>query len=592
MMFPEEFQFIRPYWLYGFIPLILLVLYMFRHKLRNKKWESLCDKELLPYILIGDEPASKRLSAILTLIAGTLILISLAGPAWEKLPQPVFSTQSALVIGLDLSRSMNATDINPSRLERARFKISDILKNRAEGETALLVYAGDSFTVTPLTDDTATIESQLMALTTDIIPAQGNRTDLALTKAVELLKQAGSSKGDILLITDEIDFDRNRVLAEAVKNDGYRLSVLGIGTSQGAPITLADGSFFKDQSGQIVIPKLNEEPMRQLALSGSGQYIKMTVDDEDITNLSEKFSSNYSETDLTETDFETDVWREQGPWLLLLLVPLVLTAFRRGALIALLVFCLPYPHDASAIEWDSLWKRPDQRAEKLLEDGNAKTAAELFEDPAWKGAANYRAGDFDNAIRQLEDVEGIENQYNLGNSFARKGMYEQAIALYNEVLEMNPEHEDAKYNKELLEQEQQNQQQQQQPQQSYNDQNQQQQDQEQQQQDQSQDQQNQDQAQQQMDQQDQQNQDQEQQMQETEQQAEDAQEQQPDEEQQQDPGRMDPMQANLDQPDEEEQATEQWLRRIPDDPGGLLRRKFLLQYQQRQRERIPGEKQW
>lgn len=71
-MFPEEFQFIRPYWLYGFIPLILLVIYMFRHKLRNKKWESLCDKELLPYILIGDEPASKRLSAILTLLAGTL----------------------------------------------------------------------------------------------------------------------------------------------------------------------------------------------------------------------------------------------------------------------------------------------------------------------------------------------------------------------------------------------------------------------------------------------------------------------------------------------------------------------------------------
>ena len=310
----------------------------------------------------------------------------------------------------------------------------------------------------------------------------------------------------------------------------------------------------------------------------------------DITKLSEKFSSNYSEDDLTETDFETDIWREQGPWLLLLLVPLVLTAFRRGALIALLVFCLPYPQDASAFEWDTLWKRPDQRAEKLLEDGNAKMAAELFEDPAWKGAANYRAGEFEAAISQLESVEGIENRYNLGNAFARKGMYEQAIALYNEVLEIDPEHEDAKYNKELLEQEQQEQEQQQQPQQSYNDQNQQQ-DQEQQQQDQSQDQQNQDQAQQQQD-QEQQNQDQEQQMQETEQQAEDAQEQQPDEEQQQDPGRQDPMQANLDQPDEEEQATEQWLRRIPDDPGGLLRRKFLLQYQQRQRERIPGEKQW
>ncbi len=589
-MWPEEFQFIRPYWLYGFIPLIILVMYMFRHKLRNKKWESLCDKELLPYILIGDEPASRRTSAIVTLVAGTLVFLSLAGPTWEKLPQPVFSTQSALVIALDLSRSMNATDVNPSRLERARFKVADILQQRAEGETALLVYAGDSFTVTPLTDDAATIESQLMALTTDIIPAQGNRTDLAMSKAVDLLKQAGASQGDILLITDEVDFDRNRVLAETIQNDGYRLSILGIGTLQGAPITLADGSFFKDRSGQIVVPTLNEEPMRQLASSGGGIYIKMTVDDEDITGLSEYFSSNFSDDDLSETDFETDVWREQGPWLLLLLVPLVLTAFRRGALIALVIFCLPYPQDASAFEWQSLWFRADQRAEKLMEEGNVESAAELFEDPAWKGAANYRAGKFDEAILQLQNIEGIENRYNLGNALARKGMYEQAIGLYNEVLEAIPEHEDARYNKELLEQELQNQQQQQQqPQQSFSDQNQQQQEQDQQQQDQGQDQQNQDQAQQQQDQQEQE-QDQSEQMQETEQQAEKAEEQQPEE--QQDPGRMDPMQANLDQPDEEQQATEQWLRRIPDDPGGLLRRKFLLQYQQRQRERIPGEKQW
>jgi len=368
------------------------------------------------------------------------------------------------------------------------------------------------------------------------------------------------------------------------------LSILGIGTLQGAPITMADGSFFKDRSGQIIVPTLNEEPMRQLASTGGGLYMKMTVDDEDIIGLSEYFSSNFSDDDLSETDFETDVWREQGPWLLLLLVPFVLTAFRRGALIALLVFCLPYPQDAMAFEWESLWLRADQRAEKLMEQGNVESAAKLFEDPAWKGAANYRAGNFDEAITQLEDIEGIENQYNLGNALARKGMFEQAISLYNEVLKANPDHEDARHNKELLEQELENQQQQQQqPQKSFSDQNQQQQDQEQQQQDQGQDQQNQDQAQQQQDQQDQ-GQDQEQQMQETEQQAENSEQQQGEE--QQDPGKMDPMQANLDQPDEEEQATEQWLRRIPDDPGGLLRRKFLLQYQQRQRERIPGEKQW
>jgi len=587
-MLPDEFLFLRPYWMLAFIPLIIMLFIMVKRKLRNRKWESLCDKELLPHILIGDEPESKRTSAILLGLTGALLIFSLAGPVWEKLPQPVFSTQSALIIALDLSRSMNATDILPSRIDRARFKVTDILQKRGEGETALLVYAGDAFTVTPLTDDSATIESQLMALTTEIMPAQGNRTDIAMSKAIELLKQAGASKGDILFITDEIDLDRTEVLAQAISNDGYRLSILGIGTLEGAPITMADGNFFKDQSGQIVIPKLSEEPMRQLALTGAGRYQKMTVDDNDIDSLTTFFSSNYAEGDVELTDFETDVWREQGPWLLLLLIPMVLLVFRRGVLVMLVIMCLPYTEDVNAVEWDELWLRSDQIAKQELDNGDVEKAAEMFEDPAWKGAAHYRAGNFDDALKFLQETEGAENKYNLGNTLARKGMYEQAISLYDEVLAENPDNEDAKYNKKLLEEELEKQQEeQQQPQESTSDENQEQQDQQQ-------ENQNQDdsqQEQQQSDQQDEEDSGEDQQQQETAQQSENA-EEQPPEEQNQDPGQPEPLQANQDQAEEEKQATEQWLRRIPDDPGGLLRRKFLMQYQQKQRDRVPGEKLW
>jgi Ca-activated chloride channel family protein len=587
-MLPDEFLFLRPYWMLAFIPLIIMLFIMVKRKLRNRKWESLCDKELLPHILIGDEPESKRTSAILLGLTGALLIFSLAGPVWEKLPQPVFSTQSALIIALDLSRSMNATDILPSRIDRARFKVTDILQKRGEGETALLVYAGDAFTVTPLTDDSATIESQLMALTTEIMPAQGNRTDIAMSKAIELLKQAGASKGDILFITDEIDLDRTEVLAQAISNDGYRLSILGIGTLEGAPITMADGNFFKDQSGQIVIPKLSEEPMRQLALTGAGRYQKMTVDDNDIDSLTTFFSSNYAEGDAELTDFETDVWREQGPWLLLLLIPMVLLVFRRGVLVMLVIMCLPYTEDVNAVEWDELWLRSDQIAKQELDNGDVEKAAEMFEDPAWKGAAHYRAGNFDDALKFLQETEGAENKYNLGNTLARKGMYEQAISLYDEVLAENPDNEDAKYNKKLLEEELEKQQEeQQQPQESTSDENQEQQDQQQ-------ENQNQDdsqQEQQQSDQQDEEDSGEDQQQQETAQQSENA-EEQPPEEQNQDPGQPEPLQANQDQAEEEKQATEQWLRRIPDDPGGLLRRKFLMQYQQKQRDRVPGEKLW
>jgi Ca-activated chloride channel homolog len=582
-------MFLRPYCMLGFIPLLSVLFVVIKQKLRNRKWESLCDKELLPHILIGDEPVSRRTSAILLGLTGALVIVSLAGPVWEKLPQPVFSTQSALIIALDLSLSMNATDITPSRIERARFKVSDLLQKRGEGETALLVYAGDAFTVTPLTDDVATIESQLKALTVDIMPAQGNRTDIALSKAVELLKQAGASEGDILLITDEIDLNKTEVLAQAINNDGYRLSILGIGTSEGAPITMADGSFFKDQSGQIVIPKLSEVPMQNLALIGAGRYQKMTVDDVDVNNLDSFFSANYAEDDLTQTDFETDVWREQGPWLLLFLIPMVLLVFRRGMLVVFLIMCLPYTQDAAALEWEEMWLRTDQIAKQVLDEGEVESAAELFEDPAWKGAAHYRAGNFDEALKYLQDTEGLDNKYNLGNALARKGMYEQAISLYNEVLAAYPEHEDAIFNKELLEKELEQQQQEQQQQESTNDQNKEQQDQEQQQ-SQNEDSQ-QEQPQQESDQQDQQDPNEEQNQQETEKEDNESEEQPPDE---QDPeeGKPEPLQANEDQAEEEKQATEQWLRRIPDDPGGLLRRKFLMQYQQKQRERVPGEKLW
>jgi len=592
MIFLDQFHFLRPYWLFAFLPLAYLVWLLLKQKLSSQSWEAICDKELLPYILVGGLGNSRKLPAILLALCGTLAILSLAGPVWEKLPQPVFSTQSALVIALDLSRSMDVTDISPSRLARARYKVADILSRRAEGQTALLVYAGDTFTVTPLTDDTATIQSQLMALTTDIMPVQGNRTGIALSKATELLKQAGISKGDILLITDEVDLPRTESIASSLNKGGYRLSILGVGTAQGGPIIQPDGGFFRDQSGQIVIPGLLEEPMRQLATIGGGRYQKLVMDDSDIDALERFFSSNIEDDSLSQTEFETDIWSEQGPWLVVLLIPLAALVFRKGFLVLLVIICLPYPQTAEAFEWASLWFRDDQRAKQALDNGEHDRAAELFRDPAWRGAANYRAGNFDEAILSLQEMEQIDTIYNLGNALARKGMYAEAIAAYDRVLEQNPEHEDALHNKQLLEKEtaepeepppqqpdspqEQEQEQEQQDEKGEQDQG-----------EQSGDQEDGD-AQQGQPQQDEGGMDHEQQS--------DKPQQDPAEYAQtpSDDGEIDDGQQEDIEPeaDEEKQATEQWLRRIPDDPGGLLRRKFMYQYQQRRQERIPGEKLW
>ncbi len=589
----SQFHFLRPYRLLAVIPLLIAVWWMYKRKSGSRAWESVCDRELLPYILIGNVSTVTRLPVLLTALCGALAIVALAGPVWEKLPQPVYTSQSALVIALDLSMSMDATDISPSRLGRAKFKISDILDRRAEGQTALLVYAGDAFTVTPLTEDIATIKAMLRALTTDIMPVQGNRTELALSKAVELLKRAGASRGDILLMTDEVDIDRAETVAQAVISDGYRISILGTGTAQGAPVPRVDGSFLKDQAGRIVIPVLNEAPMRRLANEGGGRYLGMVMDDSDVSELDRFFGSEFTAGEITETGFETDLWREQGPWLLLLLLPLAALVFRRGYLVLLVAFCLPYTQPVQASTWDMFWKRPDQQANRAMEQGEYEKATELFEDPAWKGAAAYRAGKFAEAEKWLSGLDGIVNSYNYANALARQGRYADAIALYESILDTVPDHEDARFNKELLERE--LEQQQQQQQQSGEDQESADQDQEQ-------------------GDEERQN-DQGTEKQSGDEQAEDDQGLQepevkpdqdrsasPDHTDQDDTGMQEQASQMMDQSpqfleddsavDEEQQATEQWLRRIPDDPSELLRRKFLYQHQQRREARVPGEKSW
>ena len=600
------FHFLRPQWFFALIPLLLLIYLMFFRKTGNRSWEAICDEKLLPHILIRGLSGRRHVSMALTATGGLLAIMALAGPVWEKLPQPVFTSQNALVIALDLTRSMDASDVSPSRLERARFKIRDILEQREEGQTALLVYAGDAFVVTPLTDDTETIKSQLNALTTGIMPALGNRAGIAIAKGVDLLRQAGMRRGDVLLITDEVNLDEAKESAMELRNRGYRLSIMGVGTQHGVPVPLPDGGFLKGKDGEIIIPVLDEGPLRQLSASGGGKYIRLAKDDHDIALLTGYFTASARGNEQISTELETDVWREQGPWLVLCLLPLAALLFRRGYVFVLAFLLFPQPDPAYALDWDSLWLRKDQQGQRAMDAQDYEKAAELFNDPAWKAAAQHRSGDYQAAVGALEELGEVENHYNRGNSLARMGRYQEAIAAYDKALAELPEHEDAKFNKELLEKELEQQQSQQQDQGQRQAQDQQQ-DGQQSQQDQgrrqdeqgsekdqqgdnrqSQQEQNRQQGQ---DQQqaernaspDQDNQEQNQQRDMDEQEGRQG-DKRPDERQ---VARQEEAKA-----DEERQATEQWLRRIPDDPSGLLRRKFRYQYQQRNYQTDPDEQTW
>lgn len=601
----ELFHFLRPQWFVALLPLALLLWFLFFRKGAHSNWETVVDARLLPHVLIKGARATRRTAFILTATGGLLGIIALAGPVWEKLPQPVFSAQDALVIALDLTRSMDATDVSPSRLERARYKIRDILDQRREGQTALLVYSGEAFTVTPLTDDGETIKSQLNALETAIMPVTGNRTDKALTRALELLKQAGMGRGHVLLISDEAHPDRLGESVERLRGEGYRLSVLGTGTRHGTPVLLPDGGFLKGADGEIVIPVLDEDGLRRLAASGGGIYVRLTKDDQDTRLLAGAFSTAQPDGEKAGAEITADVWREQGPWLVLCLLPLAALVFRRGYILALALVLLPPPEAVYALDWEDLWLRQDQQGQRAMDAGDFTAAAELFADPAWKAAAQHRAGDYQGAIDSLEQLDDAQSNYNTGNALARLGRYHEAIAAYDRTLAQQPDHADAVFNRELLEQELERQQSQQQQ-----DRDRQQQQNPDQQQQQGQDQQDTGQQQdgeqsgrqqpgtpQTGDQRSGQDEGKQPQAQEPgardERQDLQAEQQPAPADSTREPSPADEIQGQARGDDlrtaEEQQAVDQWLRRIPDDPSGLLRRKFRYQYQQRDYEKNPDD---
>ena len=581
---PAEFQWLRPEWLYAIPVLILIAVLLARGKLGAGNWAAVIDKALLPYVLSRDPGRGSDYRWWLVGIGGVLALTALAGPAWERIEQPVYRDEQALVVALDLSRSMDAQDVAPSRLIRAKLKILDMINQRESGQTALIVYSANAFTVTPLTTDTDTIASLVNSLSTDIMPSRGSYPEVAIAKGGQLLEQASASFGEVLLITDGGSSPAAVAAARDLKASGYTLSVLGVGTTEGAPIPRVTGGFVTDNRGEIAVPRLEERGLRDLASEGGGRYARLSADSADLDVLLSGEVAGIG-TALGDDAMATDSWQEEGPWLLLLLLPLAAMAFRRGWVFLLVIFILPVPQQAYAASWTDLWLNKDQQGERALAADNPTDAAALFENEDWQAVADYKAGDFAGSATVFAQYDDPRNLYNLANAMAFQGQFDAAIDTYEQVLEVEPDNEDAAYNLELVksfkdqqEQEQQNQGDDQQStenpggegEQSDAEDDAQQQGSE-----------GESQANEQSDESDssQRGEDQmsEEDMQALQKELQRAAEEAEEGEQ---PDQMSEAElAELREAQEQEQAMEQWLRRIPDDPGGLLRRKFRHQYQ-------------
>ncbi|ANO52347.1 VWA domain-containing protein [Woeseia oceani] len=444
---PAEFHFLRPDWLWALPPVVLAIALLAQRRLSAGSWQRVVDPALVPYVLSSSQRHQGVYRWWLVLLGAVLAITALAGPAWNRVDQPVFRSDQALVIALDLSRSMDAQDLTPSRLVRARLKILDILDKRSAGQTALVVYSSNAFTVTPLTTDADTVAALVNSVSTDIMPSRGSYPVAAIDKARQLLDQAGSNNGEVLLIADGGSSLAAEQAARDLLDAGYRLSVLAVGTPEGAPIPRAEGGFVTDRSGQIAVPRLEADGLQMLAQAGGGRYSVITTDDADIERL---MAAPTSSSAAGDDERATDQWREEGPWLLLLLVPLAALAFRRGWVLVLVMAVLQFPQQAQALTWSDLWKTPDQQASELLAEGDAEAAAERFEHPDWEAVARYRAGQFAESAAAFSGRDGATALYNLGNSLARMSQFDSAIEAYEKSLAIDPTNEDAMYNRDLL----------------------------------------------------------------------------------------------------------------------------------------------
>ncbi len=450
---PVDFHFLRPMWFLALVPGLILLLALLRKKGSGASLQQFCDPSLLPHLLLNGHVLRKRRNLPITLLVLTLLLtvVSLAGPTWERQSQPVFRVQMARVLVLDLSGSMAAKDVSPSRLSRAVFKLRDILERSREGRTGLVVFGGDAHVVVPLTDDVQTIKSMLSALQVDIVPVQGDLLAPALEQASLLFSRGNAATGEIVLLSDGIaDVAASMAQLFAMREQGISLSVLALGTVHGAPVPGAEGEFETGKDGKTKIARLDSGPLEELARAGGGRFAQLTADDGDLDKiLVEDGLHSLNRADGGEQQ-SVDLWREEGIYLVPVIILLASLGFRRGWLICLtLLVLLQSPSMVYAFWGESLFENANQRGEKALAVGEAEQAASLFSDPKWKGTAYYESGDYAAAAESFASIPGEE--YNLGNALAREGRLEEAIKAYDSALVKDSNNDDARSNREIVE---------------------------------------------------------------------------------------------------------------------------------------------
>lgn len=414
----NTFLFLRPHFLW-LLPLLFILPFLLRKSLTaSNAWEKICDKILLSYLATDQNPAKQKKFNFWIYLSFLSAVIALAGPSFKQTIEPVVSKQVPLMIVLDLSSDMNRIENTLSRLNRAKIEITDILKKSKAAPSGLIVYTYEPFLISPLSQDSNIIINLLPAVNSDIMPLGGNKLDRALEMAVSKLRSNNYTEANILVLTADIPlgFDKSLEAVQKAAVKGYKTSVYGLSA------------------------KTNEK-LQKLASSGGGVYINTGfATSEKLINLFKNAQTdNFKQTENTITIPEDD-----GIFFVFISLFGMLFLFRKKMWVFALFFLTPFYADAG------FWYTDDQEGALSFSSKEYAAAAEKFKNDDWKAAAYYKAQNYAAALKILEGKKDPVSLYNKGNALAQSGKIREAIQTYEEVLQKEPNNEDAKFNLEYL----------------------------------------------------------------------------------------------------------------------------------------------
>ena len=446
----EHLHLLRPLFLWLLLPAFAVLLIGLIGLRDQVKWKRVIAPHLRPYVIQKGSEGKMRWMHLALFFFITIAILGAAGPTWKKIEVPGKTLETPLVILLDLSQSMMATDISPNRLERAKFKINDLLDANPRARTALIGFAGTAHTIVPLTVDYKIIRSHLDGLSPEIMPYPGTNLEAALVLA-DTLTSVTTAPATLLLVTDDFTEQTLNLLQQFVNQGNTNIEIMPMNTSTGANVP-ASGSNkpLRNSQGNIVHSALNDHILNQLKSIEKIDVNRLALDKSDMELLAKSISGNL---EFKEKDEEKeDDWLDKGLWFVIPFALVALMWFRKGWLIYSLLLMVGFTSCNSNLSFRDLWLTQDFQAQKYYELGDFEQAAELFTDPMHRGTAWYKSGLYKNAIRAFSQDTTAMGAYNLGLAYYKNGDYAAAEQAFGLAVEMNPTMSDARKNQTLMQQ--------------------------------------------------------------------------------------------------------------------------------------------